>query len=302
MGAQVTRRSCGQRDATRSATIDPVSGRASTNEAVRAAVDVATEAGWVDVEPVLLHDSNHVVVRLDPHPVVAKVDPYRSPERRGSLAREVAVAAHLTGTGAPVVAPLGPVRRSRSSLAVALWCRVAQLDRAVDPSDLATALRRVHDGLAWYPDPLPSYVEALDRPRAVLDDRQVMGRLPEADVDLLRTGLDRWAATLRDADRPQRALHGEPHEGNVLVTSDGPVLLDFEAACQGPLEWDVAHLPPAAAERYAEHHGDIDEHALAFARLLTSARIATWCWAGAEHPDLRRPGEHHLALVRAALA
>jgi hypothetical protein len=38
------------------------------------------------------------------------------------------------------------------------------------------------------------------------------------------------------------ALDGSPRAGNRLPSADGPVLLDFETACVGPIEWDLAAL------------------------------------------------------------
>jgi aminoglycoside phosphotransferase (APT) family kinase protein len=36
--------------------------------------------------------------------------------------------------------------------------------------------------------------------------------------------------------------HGDVHPGNVLVDSNGPVLIDWDLACVGPPEWDHAPL------------------------------------------------------------
>jgi aminoglycoside phosphotransferase (APT) family kinase protein len=157
-------------------------------------------------------------------------------------------------------------------------------------------LGRVHDGLRGYGGALPGWLGAVDHARATLADDDRMAALPADDLHLLRTSFDTWAARLRDRTTPERPLHGEPHLGNVVVTADGPVLIDFEGASTGPPEWDLASLPPGVADRY----GGVDGDRLALARLLDSARVATWGWAYAEHPTMRRHGEHHLAVVRRA--
>jgi Ser/Thr protein kinase RdoA (MazF antagonist) len=36
------------------------------------------------------------------------------------------------------------------------------------------------------------------------------------------------------------AVHGDAHRGNVLLTRDGPVLLDLDEVCVAPREWDLA--------------------------------------------------------------
>ena len=38
------------------------------------------------------------------------------------------------------------------------------------------------------------------------------------------------------------ALDGSPRAGNRLPSAAGPVLLNFETACVGPIEWDLATL------------------------------------------------------------
>jgi hypothetical protein len=75
-------------------------------------------------------------------------------------------------------------------------------------------------------------------------------------------------------------------------------LVDFEAASIGPLEWDLASVPPGVADVFR----GIDHDLLAVLRLLSSARVATWCWSLADHPSMRIHGEHHLAVVRRAIA
>ncbi len=36
------------------------------------------------------------------------------------------------------------------------------------------------------------------------------------------------------------AVHGDAHRGNLLLTSEGPVLLDLDEVCVAPREWDLA--------------------------------------------------------------
>lgn len=40
-----------------------------------------------------------------------------------------------------------------------------------------------------------------------------------------------------------RTLHGDPHNGNVVLTRSAPRWLEFESVCSGPLEWDLSALP-----------------------------------------------------------
>ncbi|WP_394846880.1 phosphotransferase family protein [Pendulispora brunnea] len=59
----------------------------------------------------------------------------------------------------------------------------------------------------------------------------------------------------------QQVLHGEFHTGHLLVTPRGLRLHDFECACRGPVEWDIAGLENPAS------YGALDE--TLFARLRT---------------------------------
>jgi thiamine kinase-like enzyme len=98
-------------------------------------------------------------------------------------------------------------------------------------------------------------------------------------------------------DFANRPLHGDPHAGNVIAAASGRRWVDFEATCVGPLEWDLASLDAETAARFL----DVNSSHLDLMRLVTSARVAIWCWARAEHREMRPHAEHHLGVARAAL-
>jgi thiamine kinase-like enzyme len=125
-----------------------------------------------------------------------------------------------------------------------------------------------------------------------------MAALSDKDRSLLRRAFDRLSAELDTRRFCERPLHGEPHDGNLLVTKDGLRWIDLEAACVGPLEWDLAFLPEEAVEVFR----DVDRELLRLLRALNSARVATWCWARADFEEMRRHGEFHLEQVRRATA
>jgi Ser/Thr protein kinase RdoA (MazF antagonist) len=69
---------------------------------------------------------------------------------------------------------------------------------------------------------------------------------PEID-DAARRGLE--SAVLRDVplleaahDAPTVVCHGDVHPGNVIQSSEGAVLLDWDLLCRGPRAWDHAAL------------------------------------------------------------
>jgi thiamine kinase-like enzyme len=95
-----------------------------------------------------------------------------------------------------------------------------------------------------------------------------------------------------------RPLHGEAHDRNVLVTPAGLRWIDFEGACTGPLEWDIAFLPERAIEVFPE----VDAEVVNLLRTLNSARVATWCFARWQFPEMRWHARFHLEQVRRAEA
>ncbi|MEV0284384.1 phosphotransferase [Kribbella sp. NPDC050820] len=66
-------------------------------------------------------------------------------------------------------------------------------------------------------------------------------RLSEDDRAWLREQLARLKDAFDDlpAGLQRSAIHGDAWAGNVVVTADGPVLLDLERFALGPPEWDL---------------------------------------------------------------
>ena len=97
---------------------------------------------------------------------------------------------------------------------------------------------------------------------------------------------------------PEQLLHGEPHPGNVLSTKNGPVFIDLETCCRGPVEFDLAHAP----DEVSEHYPGVDHDLLRECRILVLAMITAWRWdRGDQFPNGRRLGTEWLGELRAAL-
>jgi thiamine kinase-like enzyme len=69
-----------------------------------------------------------------------------------------------------------------------------------------------------------------------------------------------WRAQVAD----RVVCHGDVHPGNIIQTSEGPVLLDWDLSCLAPAAWDHAMLLTWASvwggelgayERFAEGYG-----------------------------------------------
>jgi Ser/Thr protein kinase RdoA (MazF antagonist) len=262
----------------------------------RAAVDVAEQLGFAVEEPVLIQETNNTVVWLRPHAVIAKVA--TRPESIDGLLLEHGVASALDRLGAPVAAPLpevSPVRHPHTGFVVTLWQR---LDHDPNPqpsgSTVGRSLRSLHDALSACDVELPNFRDGLERTRRALFDDRRISALRSADRTFLRTAFEALVADVEKRTLTERALHGEPHDSNFLLTSAGLRWIDFEATCRGPLEWDLAFLGADACTQFR----DVDNELLNLLRTLNSARVATWCWVRYQYPDMRWHAHHHLEVVR----
>jgi Ser/Thr protein kinase RdoA (MazF antagonist) len=263
---------------------------------VEAATRVAIDLGMSLGEPFLIQETNHTVVWLRPYPIIAKVGTRR--DSAAALRHEYEVASALTACGAPVAAPrpgIGPLLDLESGFVVTLWTRLE-----IDPTlglkeaDRGASLHLVHEALARIDVELPSFRVCLERTRIALFDDIRMAALPVQDRLFLREAFEELIGNLDGLTFPEHAIHGEPHNGNCLATREGLRWIDFEDACRGPVEWDLAFLTEEARGIFE----NIDRPLLELLTTLNSARVATWCWVQARFPAMRSHGQQHLSLVR----
>ncbi|MGK5681440.1 phosphotransferase family protein [Actinoplanes sp. URMC 104] len=114
---------------------------------------------------------------------------------------------------------------------------------AVPTADYVDALERLHAGMRSVHLPVPHFTErVLSAQRLVADPARTPG-LGEPDRRFLTGTLERLRRAVSRSGRPEQLLHGEPHPGNLLLTRTGPLFIDFETCCRGPVEFDVAHAP-----------------------------------------------------------
>ena len=93
----------------------------------------------------------------------------------------------------------------------------------------------------------------------------------------------------------EQLLHGEPHPGNVLSTKIGPLFIDFETSCHGPVEFDLAYVPEAVCRYYPE----VNTRLLDECRQLVLAMVAAWRWRrGDQFPNRSRWGHEFLRILR----
>jgi Phosphotransferase enzyme family len=266
---------------------------------VRAAVEVAAGQGLRSDDPVVLRDAWHVLVHLRPLPLVARVSsgrPYPQGPPEEDVVRELAVASHAARAGAPVVPPsdlLDPGPHRQGGHVVTFW-QYVEPKREVEPVAAGQGLRAIHEALTDYEGELPSlHTEDLARITESLE--------PSADVDLLRE------LGLRQPAGSTQALHGDAHLANCLP---GPLWHDFETACRGPRELDLAALALSArvraddASRIAlEAYGDHDPSLLEECLPVYAAWIyASFMIALPRRPELRPVLDERLGWLRANYA
>ena len=239
-----------------------------------AAMGVASSLNLAIDDVVVLHNSNKLTLRLLPHDIVARVAPAADQVARF----EVEVAEQLAGSGCPVAAlyPRAPTRPyERGGFVITLWTYYeSATPPEVSPADYAHALARLHAGMRTVTLPTPHFTDRVDEAHRLLLTRDRTPELAEDDRELLDDTLRRLTSAVRERGAAEQLLHGEPHPGNVLATTEGPRFIDFETCCCGPVEFDVAHAP----EDVGEHYPGIDQDLLRECRILVLAMITTWRW------------------------
>ncbi|QIG44321.1 phosphotransferase [Nocardioides anomalus] len=122
---------------------------------------------------------------------------------------------------------------------VTVWERIAEV-REPTMADLAELARRFHDVTADYDGSLPEW-EPLGRLGVRMDQMEPDRVITEQALAQLREVKDHLVNQVRDVDfvLPRGPIHGDIHEGNVLVDSSGPHLIDFDRIARGPREWDL---------------------------------------------------------------
>jgi hypothetical protein len=241
----------------------------------------------------VLQSSNNTIVHFPACGLVAKVG--TSADAPETLARELALARHLSARGAEIAPPALGVDAGPHPNMITLWEFVPHdPDPELDDDELAESLERLHGHLATWGGELPDYREQIRRTGRLLDDDDAMRAVPGDGLALLRRRFSEVAPPLLDLARPTAVLHGGPHSSNVLATPAGLRWIDFETCCRGPLEADLAYLGEAGMRR-----AGVDLELLALAKQMLSISVATVCWCDPDrHPRLREAAEYHLAALR----
>ena len=258
-------------------------------------MSIASALGLTVHDAAVLQNANKLALRLLPCDVLARV----APAAQQVALLEVELARRLAEAGCPVAAldpRAGPAPYERDGFVVTLWTYYAStMPPAIAPADYANALKRLHAGMSKLDVATPHFTGRIAEAEQLVACRDRTPALADADRDLLGGTLRRLKRTIARRGAAERLLHGEPHPGNVLGTKDGPLFIDLETCCRGPLEFDLAHLP----EEVVEHYPEVDQELLGECRALVLAMVAAWRWdAVDDFPNGRRWAQDLVSTLR----
>lgn len=263
--------------------------------AIAAATSIATSLDLPADDAVVLHDSNKLALRLTPCDVFARVAPLGQEVARF----EVDLAQRLVAAGAPLASlepRVDPRVYVRDGFAVTLWTYYPPVSPGPSPADVAKALKRLHDGMRTVDLPSPRFTDRITEAQEIVADPARSPELADADRALLGGRLAGLRRAIDDRGAVEQLLHGEPHPGNVLGTEHGPLFIDLETCCRGPVEFDLAHVPEAVSA----HYPGIDRELLDDCRQLVLAMVAAWRWdVDDQFPRGRLFGEELLRVLSA---
>ncbi|WP_329599802.1 aminoglycoside phosphotransferase family protein [Streptomyces pseudovenezuelae] len=268
------------------------------SRAVAAAMSIASSLGLTADDAIVLHDSNKLTLRLLPCDVLARVAPVADQVAEF----EVELAQRLAESGCPVAAlepRVEPRVHERDGFVVTLWTYYAPVTPGeISPGDYANALARLHVGMRELDVPTPHFTDRVEQAQRLVANRDRTPALSQADRELLADTLRSLRRAIVERGGAEQLLHGEPHPGNLLTRKNGPLFIDLETCCRGPVEFDLAHAPEEVGEQYP----GVDQDLLRECRILVLAMITTWRWErGDQLPNGRRLAAEWLNQIRAAL-
>ena len=240
--------------------------------AVEAARSTASGLGLSAEEAIVVHASNRLAIRLLPSDVLARV---ASPAHQAAQF-EVDLAVRLAAPGTPVAAldpRVAPRVYERDGFTITLWTYYAsESSRGVSPANYADGLERLHVRMHDVDLSTPHFTDRVKEAWELVASRDRTPDVSDADRNLLTNTFTTVTRAIRNRGAREQLLHGEPHPGNVLNTKNGPLFIDLETCCRGPVEFDLAHVPIEVSERYP----NVDDALLGECRVLALAMVAAW--------------------------
>jgi aminoglycoside phosphotransferase (APT) family kinase protein len=274
---------------------DPLVQEELVSRATAAATSLARALSLGVNDAAVVHNSNKLALRLLPCDVLARV------ALRGHevAALEVELARQLAAVESPV-AVLEPRVEARvyerDGFAVTFWTyyETGAAD-PLSPAEYAHALHRLHSGMRAVQVVAPHFRTRVAEAELLVTDWDATPGLAQTDRALLVSTLRGARNQIRSRGPAEQLLHGEPHRGNLLNAPTGPLLIDWETCCRGPVEFDLAHVPDEVSAYYPH----VDQPLLQECRRLVLAMVAAWRWdIRDEFPNGRQHARDILSLLR----
>lgn len=241
--------------------------------AIEVAQSTASELGLHANDAQIIHNSDRLVVRLMPCDVLVRIAPQTWQE---GFQFEAEVARRLAQTDSPIgeLEPRAQPRvYVRDSFALTFWVYYEQVGE-IAPADYANALMRLHAGLRQIDLAAPPISDRFNSWVAEVGDHEQNPELPDAERELLSSTFSRAQTMMNRWGSVDQLLHGEPHTGNLLNTSTGPLFIDLHTCQRGPVEYDIAYVP----EEVAAHYPQANQQLVHQFRILMWAGFTTMRW------------------------
>ena len=262
--------------------------------AIDAAISIAAALDLPADDAIVLQNSNKLALRLLPCDVFARV----APGGHEHAQFEVELAQRLGDTESPVAAlepRVEPRGYERDGFEVTLWTYYEPVTPEVSPAAYADALERLHAGMRELDVPTPHFTDRVAEAEQLVTSRDLTPALTDADREML----SQHAATAATSDRrPRRRRAAAPRRaapGQRAQHPNGPLFVDLETCCRGPVEFDLAHVPQAVSE----HYRGVDHALVGHCRQLVLAMVAAWRWErGDQLPNGMAYGREFLSVLR----
>jgi aminoglycoside phosphotransferase (APT) family kinase protein len=265
-----------------------------SSRAMTAATALAGALGLPVNDAVVIRTSNKLALRLVPCDVFARV----AQLGQEVAALEVELAQRLAPLASPVAAlepRIEPRVYERDGFAVTFWNYYEATPDHCSPAEYAAALQHLHAGMRGVEVQAPHFMERVTAAERLVTNRHETPALSEGDRHLLLDTLLSAGEQVHSREAGEQLLHGEPHLGNLLNTQSGPLFIDFETCCRGPVEFDAAH----ASDEVSAHYPDLDRLLLQQCRRLVLAMVAAWRWdIRDEFPGGNQHGRDILNMLR----
>lgn len=212
-------------------------GSLSSAETTATLADACRTLGLRADGAVLMRLGENAIFQLASDPIVVRVA--RNLDVLADAAKEVAVASWLRASGLPAVEPIDckqPV--IACGRPVTFWKLIEDSGTRATLADLGGILRQLHA----LPVPDSLKLPEFDMFGRVAE-RIAAAKLTEEDRSFLAGRLESLRSSYRELgfEMPPTAVHGDAHQGNLIVRPDGEVvLIDLERFAFGHPETDLS--------------------------------------------------------------